>query len=251
MGKLHELLAVEQDLVKETKKVIHEAVEVFRRKELFEGIHKRLDMREEGREAEEREAEEYRELTTTAGEILGAVWIAVGRYYDALIQKESANQEARADIVVGEKTLLEGLPATFLLGMETRLNALRVVYEAIPTLPPGTEWEKDEQKREGAWKAVRPSVKRKTEKVVRHKVLYDATPDHPAQIESWSVDEMIGTFTMEVWSGAVPQAEKLDKLVRLDKLIRAIKRARQRANTVEVKPLEVAKRLSEYINTGK
>lgn len=251
MGKLHELLAVEQDLMREAKKTLDEAIRVFGRKELFTGLHKRLEMIEEGRDAEEKEAEEYAELTTTANEITGAFWIAATRYYDALLQKESANQEATADVIIGEQTIASGLPATFLLGMEARLNTIRALYEAMPTLAPGTVWEPDEQKRTGAWRATRPEIRRKTEKVVKHSVVYKATVEHPAQVETWNVDEMVGTFTTEMWSGAVPQAEKLDKLVRLDRLIRAIKQARQRANTVEVKPLEIGKRLSEYINTGK
>lgn len=52
------------------------------------------------------------------------------RAIDSYYQKEATNQEARADIIIDETTLAMSVPATVLLGLETRLAELRKVYEA-------------------------------------------------------------------------------------------------------------------------
>jgi hypothetical protein len=82
---------------------------------------------------------------------------------------------------------------------------------------------------------------------MKHKVLYDATEEHPAQLETWSEDIPIGKFTETLWSGMLSPAEKSAKLGRIDKLLRAVKKARQRANAVDVVDVTIGKELFNYI----
>lgn len=249
MGKMHELLAVEGNLVGVFTKVVKEASVTFTKKpDHFQEHHKELRMFDSDREYEEAAAEEYKAMVTTVDDKLEYVWGHVTNYVDLLMQKEFTNREATADLEVDGQVIATGLPATFLLSLEQRLTKVRELYETIPTLAPGITWEKDDTRGKGVYKAREPEIRRKTEKAIKHKVLYEATKEHPAQIAEWSEDSHIGDFTTKRWSGMLSSAEKSDLLRRLDKLIMAAKKARMRANTVEVVDTRIGQKLYNYIH---
>jgi hypothetical protein len=252
MGKLHELLAVEGDLEGTFKSILKETEHSFSKKPgLFFGYNKRLEMFSEAASQSQSQSlttpEEVQQITTTVSEKMDYVSTHVTRYFDALLQKEATNQEAKADLIVDGKTIAKDLPATFLLGMESRLKKLRDVLQAIPTLPPGKRWQPDENKGKDVYICPDNEEKFKTARTVKHKVLYDATEHHPAQIERWEETENVGKYVTVHWSGMIPVSKKSDILARIDKLIQAAKKARQRANTTEVKKATIGKQIFEYL----
>jgi hypothetical protein len=247
--RLHEVLAVESDLEGTAKKLIAEASSTFSKKsEHFMGYHKRLMMFDEKRRNEESGSEEHKEIVETVVGKLSYVEKSCIRWIDALLQKESANQEAKADLVVDGETIIEDVPATWLLGMESRLKLIREMYANIPTLAPGVSWVEDKNKGKHIFKSEHTEVKDKTEQVVQHQVIVPATKEHPAQVSTWQGNKKVGVFELDKWTGMVSPATKSNYLERIDKLIRGCKKARQRANQVEVKKLAVAKKIFEYIN---
>lgn len=243
--KLHEILAVEPDLQNVAHKVTEEAKITFiKRPNHFFGFHKRLkNFDDDASDA----PEEHGEITTTVFDKLEYVQEHVARYLDVVAEKERTNQEARADVVIDGKKLLTDMPATFLLGLESKLKRVREMYETIPTLPPGTEWNADPSIGEHVYKARYPEEKTKTMKTFQHKVLYEATDRHPAQIERWEENIPVGTYITERWTGLISSAEKSIYLGRIDRLIRAVKKARQKANNIEIVKMEVGKTLFDYI----
>ncbi|MCY4584178.1 MAG: hypothetical protein OXE50_15490, partial [Chloroflexi bacterium] len=162
-------------------------------------------------------------------------------------QKDTTNQEARANIVVDGVTLAEDVPATFLLGLENHLKRLKPLYEAIPTLQPGVNWSEDSDKGKGVYKAP-PETTFRTEKVRRHEIIVEATEHHPAQTESFSVDVPIARVTNIKTSGMLTPVDKSTLLGRFDALIQAVKRARQRANGTEVINRNIGQMLVGYLN---
>lgn len=245
-GKLHELLAVEADLEGRSRVIMEETRKVFKEKpSLFMGaVRTYIPFTEDGIDY----PEENQSLTTTVDEKLTYACGSVIKYYDALLQKESTNQVAVADLVVDGQVLATGLPATFLLGMETRLKRLREVYAFIPTLSVGTEWKSDEGKGKGVFSMVHPEEKMKTQKTMKSTVLYEATEHHPAQIDKWDEVENVGKYTKHVWCGMVTPARKSELLNRVDTLLQAVKKARQRANSTEVVKSTIGKTLIDFIN---
>jgi len=244
---LHELLAVEGDLEGTHKKILEEAKVTFTKKaDHFFGQHRKLEVfADDGIKY----PEEYKKLETTVQQKLDYMMGAEIRYFDALLGKEATNQTATADLIVDGVTIGTGLPATFLLGMETRLKHLRAVYEVIPTLQPGVAWEKDETMGKGIYKATNPNETLKTETVIEPIVLYEATKEHPAQIKEVSKTRNIGKYVTTIWSGMISPAQKSIVLSRIDKLIRAFKQARQRANMTEVVKRTIGKEIFEFINS--
>jgi hypothetical protein len=244
---LHELLAVEGDLDGAHKKILSETTNTFIKKtEHFMGQHKKLEMFvDDGINY----PEVNKKLDTTVGAKLSHMQKTERRYFDAMLQKEATNQTAIADLIVDGITIATELPATFLLGMETRLKHLRGVYESIPTLQPGVEWEKDPDTGEGIYKTKLPEEKLKTETIVEPVVLYPATKEHPAQVKEMSKVINVGKYVQTTWSGMISPAEKSAYLSRIDKLIRAFKKARQRANTTEVVNKSIGAEIFAYIDS--
>ena len=250
MAKLHELLAVEGDLETTAKKIWTEASVTFSKKAgLFNGSIRRFEPFDENDKTEY--PEERTKLESTVKEKLDYVAESTIRYFDAMLQKERTNQDAKADLIVDGVVIGKDLPATFLLGLETRLKNMRQIFEAIPTLAPGIQWEIDPQERPHVYKRVHPDEKFKTQKTFQSRVLYDAVVKDgvglPAQIEKWEETENVGKYITDQWSGMISSAEKSNLLTKLDKLIREVKKARQRANMAEVHKINIGKEIFNYI----
>ena len=249
MSKLHELLSVEPDLEGKAKKILRETVQVFSKKPaLFMGsLRTYKPFVEDGIDY----PEERQDLTTTVYEKISYTSKNIAKYFDAFLQKEATNQNACADLVVDGVTIAEKVPATFLLGMESRLRTLREMYNAIPTLAVGTEWKEDESKGKGVWVCAHPEETLKSVRTVKSKVLYEATEHHPAQIDKWEEAENVGKYTKIVWSGMLTPAQKSELLERVDNLIQAVKKARQQANCAEVVNRSIGENIFNYILHGK
>lgn len=248
MAKLHEVLAVMTDLETTARNIRDEAIVTFTKKAThFTGYHKTLKMFDELRKAEEEGAEDHKSLVTTVKNKLDYMKSSQVKYLDALWQQESTNQKAKADLVVGDKVIIKDAPAVFLLALESRLKAIRAVFDSAPTLDPSVEWVSDNSQGEGTYKSVHPETSQKQEKQIRHQVLVQPTKEHPAQIEKWFENVVVGTYSTIKYSGAISPGQKSDYLKKIDTLIQATKQARQRANSTQVEKEHFAKALFEYI----
>lgn len=247
MGKLHELLAVEESLAGAAKKIVAEALVTFTKKaDHFQGYVKRYEPFVAGVE-NERPSEE-KAMVTTVRDKLVYTFDAVVPWLDAVLQKEATNQQARADIIVGDDVLATDVPATYLLGLETKLKELREMAEGIPTLQPGIVWEPDpSHEGSGVFKTAHPIERLRTEKVVKPVVLYPHTDKHPAQVKEVTEDVNVGKFIDTHWSGMYTPAQKSELLGRIDTLLRAVKQARQRANCAEVVTSTIGDTLKQFI----
>lgn len=245
MSKLHELLAVMGDTASAAHAILSETENTFLKKpDHFKGQTRSVTFFDESRAGEN--VSETKELVTTIYDKLDHTLGVVGRHYDALLQQESANQEATADLVVNGKTIATNLPATFLLGMETRLKSLREVLLKTPTLEPAIKWTQDEATGANVFISD-PQYNFRTEKEIRHKVLYDATDKHPAQIQQWTEDKPVARIETVHRSGMISPAAKSRMISRLDMMISAVKKARQRANLVEVPDRRIAQEMFDFL----
>ena len=226
-GKLHEVLAVESDLENVYKKVLDETLKAFRSGAMFTAAvrtYQPFEDKPENQLPVERQA-----MATTVPQRLRYTFEHFARFINAVAVKECTNQLAVADVVIDGVVIIEAAPATLLLGLESKLRILRDLYTKIPTLPVNIRWEKSPEHGEDVYRMQHPDKTIRSAKTFKHRVLYEATEQHPAQIEKWEEQGPIGEYVKEVWSGMVSSAEKSKFLGRIDKLIRAVKQARQRA----------------------
>jgi len=247
MAKLHELLAVESDLAGIYNKIIGETKANFTKmKERYFGSVKRVKFRDEDAEPE---ADQRKEMSDTVPNKLDYTAEHIIRYLDAVYQKEVTNMGAKADIIVDDVTIARNVPATFLLGLEKKLKKIRDdVYSNIPTLAPGIKWEIDESIGKDVYKRVHPEETYRTKKIRKNHVLYDATREHPAQVETYTEDERIAKVIEDTWCGMISSAEKSSMITRVDKLLFGVKKARQKANMAEVSEVTIGKEIFDFIN---
>jgi len=243
--KLHEILAVENGVAKTSKKLVLESKKVFDKEHLFSGSLRSLDMFDSNES--HLNTTDFVQLETTVDENLDYSLNAVAQYWDAVVQKDVANQNANADVVYNGKIILENIPSTTLLGLESKLSELRNLLESIPTLPPGIVWEDAEGEKKGVFKAKDSFTQFKTEKDIDFRVLYEATKEHPAQIKEFNVTKNVGKYTTTKWSGMVTPYKKAELLTNLENLISSIKKARQRANNTIVEDKHIGKDLINFI----
>jgi len=251
-SKLHEVIAVEGDLESVYKKILNETATTFTKKaDHFQAFIKTLTFFDDKRNEQEAGVfHEAKEMVTTVQDKLDYMIGSCVNYYDALMQKEGTNQVAKADLEVDGMTIATDVPATWLLGMESRLRTLRGVYECIPTTQPGIKWEVDKSQGNNILRAADPQKTAKTEKEWKIITLAEPTKEHPAQVERVPENHTVGYYVRQDWTGMVTPARKSELLGRIDKLIRAVKKARQRANSTEVVKHDVGRKLFKYINEG-
>lgn len=234
MAKLHEILAVEGDLAGTAKKIMDEARGTFGGKPDHFLAATQTDTYFAEEQANLNTAS-AKAMVTTVDDKLDYIAPVIGRYYDAYFTKEATNQVAVADIMVGGKALWSGVPATVLLGMESKLKELRSVYEAIPTLAPGVFWEADAAAGRGVYRARDSETRFINKRTLTPIELSPATKEHKAQVQAVEVDVPVARREITHQSGMLSPAEKSDLLERIDVLIRAVKVARQKANACDAK----------------
>lgn len=257
--KFHALLAVVPDLENRAKTTLASVLNSFtKRLELFQGYQKSLKMfsvdgsgNEAAIQAVEASGSEFHEVSLTVTEALKNLESDVSNFYKVLAQKEVTNQLATADVLLPDgKMLIEKAPATLLLALESKLDKLREVYQSIPVLKTGTSWVKEDTQREGVFRAMNPEVRIKTENKKRFQETSKATDRHPAQVAAWDENVPVGEFTTQHWSSMLPVHKKTQILDRIDVLIQAVKKARMRANNVDVPEFpDVGKAIFGYLNS--
>lgn len=240
MGKLHELLAVEADLKAKAQSAIARIKHLFGEGQgRLVGQSRTYSPLLDGGEPLPNESTE---LATTIADEIRMLRDPVMDWIDAAIQKEVTNQRTNAEIVLNGKAV--GLPAPALLNLEAKLAELRQIVDAVPVNNPSESWTWDAQV--GHYVS-RERVTYRTQKVTKPVVLYEATKEHPAQVQAVSEDIRVGAWRTVIHSGMISPTRKSEWLNRIDALIRAVKQARQRANDIQVEDVHVGASMFDHI----
>ena len=189
-------------------------------------------------------APDVKRVQTTVPDVLKTVMTEMTRTLDAVRTLDEGNTVARADVVVGGKTILTAVPVGHLLYLESRLDDIATFIDGLPTLDPSEEWKLSDEP--GVYRT-EPSQSYRMAKVFRNHNLAPATDKHPAQVQVYQVDEMIGTFTTVKSSGAVPQSMKAAMAGRAKQLRDAIKMAREEANAIEVEQFKEGESILGFV----
>lgn len=251
MPKLHELLAIEGDHRSQAESCRVDLKNTFEKK----GHHftKKLVTFKSSVEGGQDKVESQLNLQTTIHKELTWISEKISKVLDGGHQIDVANTSAKADIILDDGTiLLLGVPSTSLLRMEHRIVEVRDLVHAIPTLDPAKGFEPDASEGVGIYRA-REVQKTKTNKVQKHIVVVQPTKEHPAQVAVVSEDVPIGYIHEQEWSSLITVADKGDMLDRVERLVRAIKAARARANDIEldVKQNKIGNVVMKYVFDGK
>ena len=241
MTLLNQAVAVRKGIQARVHEATTELHKTLDKAVLFNGFAKKFQPLDE---SGERFPDENQNVQMTASEVVKQIAKSMVELLDVEATVDATNALATASIVVEGVVVADKVPATTLLFLEKQLQLFRSDLRNIPELDPAERWDRDVNTNLFVTK---PQETRRTQKVQKAIVLYPATPEHPAQTQLISEDVTVGQWTMVKVSGAMPKPEKAALVEKADKLIDAVKSAREKANTQEVLKMEVGSKLFDFL----
>ncbi|GGL44715.1 DUF7873 family protein [Planomonospora parontospora] len=241
MTKLNQILAVEKGVKSDVQRKVTDAYHTIQKTPLLSGISRSYQpIDDEG----EQLPPESAKVQVQAEGVLKDVGAALTRLFDVTATKDWANCEARADVRIDGTVLLADVPVTYLLFLEKQLTDLHTLIAKLPTLDPSETWTLDENT--DTWRT-EPVKTTRTKKVPRNHVLSEATDKHPAQVQVYNEDVVVGYWTKVSFSGALPQRRVNELLGRVQKLQDAVKYAREEANGIEITDRRIGATVFGYL----
>ena len=158
--------------------------------------------------------------------------------------QETANASAKADVVVDGVTILADVPVTYLLFLEKQLVEEGPFIANLPVLNPAVEWTLDVATgnyRSDPVQTIKTRKKRIVQEITKATDKFAAT----AQVFEDTVPE--GTWTKTDFSGAIPETRRKELTDRVDKLLQAVKFAREKANSAAVVDQKAADKVFGYL----
>lgn len=239
--KLNQILAIEKGEKSRSYSDLTKLHKAAQKADLFNGFDKTYRKLDD-------DGEDYPPQTQiirlSAPKVLDGIEIALSELFNIEASKDWANCDAKADVTVDGHVLLEDAPATFLLFLEKQLSDLSTFVQKMPTLDSAESWLLDPNS--DTYKTAITST-HKSKKVQKPIVLYDATPNHPAQTQLITEDVVVGYWDTTKQSGALPIPRKTELLRRIDTMSKAVKQARTAANNTSCEKRSVASAIFGYL----
>lgn len=241
--KLNQIIAVRQGVQSQTERTVTALHHRLQKGEPLSGIErvytKRFDQ----------DADlppERKHVQVLADEALAEAAGAWTRMWDvtAAVDFTNASGAARADVVVDGQVLVADAPVSYLIFLEKQLNDVRTFIDKLPVLDPAYEWSREHDS--APWRT-RPAETTSTRKVPKNHVRAEATERHPAQVDVYQEDVVVGFWSTVKLSGAVPARRVAELRQRITVLIDAVKVARETANMADVVDPKPASGVFDYL----
>ena len=239
--KLNQAIAVEKGVKARAKADLTEAYHVAQKAELFVGFNKSYEKIND--QGEDLPAEQKR-VQYRADELIRSVSRTVAEVIDSQATIDYANTKAKADINLSGTVIIKDVPVTHLMFLEHQLDNLRTFINSLPELDEMDDWSKDDQS--GLFKSAATKTHR-TKKVAKAIVLYEATKEHPAQAQLVQEDILVGYWNQVKHSGGIEKGRKAILRDRVENLIKAVKFAREEANSIDAEKISIGSAIFEYL----
>ena len=239
--RLNQIIAIEKGIKSQALRDLTDAHKTLQKTALLSGISRTYRSKDEEGEVFPPESTK---VQVNVEEIIRETTDIMTKLFDITATKDWANNKARADVVVDGQTIVKDVPVTYLLFLEKQLTDLHTFIKNLPTLDAGESWEYDPS---SDCFATEPLQTTKTKKVPRNHVKAEATEHHPAQVEVYYEDIVVGYWKTIKFSGALPAKRVNELLQRIQKLQHAVKFAREEANSIEVEEQKIGKRVFDFL----
>jgi hypothetical protein len=241
MPKLNQIIAISAGKKAQAHKTVTEAYQNLQKTAQLEGISRTYKPRDD--EGEQLPPEK-KLVQLKVKDAVRSVVAALTELFDVVATQDQANCLARADVTVDGVAVLKDVPVTTLLFLEKQLVDIHTFVEKLPALDPGETWNYNPDVDYHASDAYQTT---KTRKVLKNHVKAEATKEHPAQVETYTEDVIVGYWTTVKFSGAIPAREKNEILDRVHRLQEAVKSAREEANSMAVEPEKIGIAVLQYV----
>lgn len=228
MPKLNQIIAVEKGIKSRVYSEITEINKAVQKPDLFNGFNKSYEAKDD---ADDKLPPEGKRVQFTVKEVLRNIERLSTELMDVTAKKDWTNCIAKAAVSVDGKEIIPPAPVSYLLFLEKQLTDFHTIAKSLPLLDEAEDWKKDENS--GLMKTAGTQTHR-TKKVPKVITLVQPTVEHPGQAHLIQEDIIAGFWTQIKQSGAMPKPEKMALLERIEKMLRAIKEARESANMQDV-----------------
>lgn len=241
MPKLHQILAVSNGKKTQTQQVITQLYHFLQQTQLFQGLARTYRPRDDDGEELPPEGKRVQQRADVLLDDAAKQWTLL---FDSVATMDAGNTQAKADVIVDGHLVLEKVPVTTLLFLEKQLTDIHAFTQKIPTLDPAFSWQ---------WNAdancytAEPVETTRTKKILENHIKYDATKEHPAQVETFTSDVVVGYWKKTDFSGAMPEEDRTALAKRVYKLREAVITAREAANGLEVTQKSIGKAVFDFL----
>jgi hypothetical protein len=241
MARLNQIIAVEKGVKSRSLQELTEAHHQLQKPQLLTGISRVYRPKDE--EGETLPPESSR-VQVRAEEAIRKTAEIMTKLFDVTATKDYTNTRARADVTVDGRVLLKQVPISYLLFLEKQLVDIHTFIKKLPTLDPSETWVFDPS---ADCFATEPVQTVRTKKIPRNHVKAEATEKHPAQVEVYHEDVVVGYWKTIKFSGALPQKRVNELLERVERLQASVKFAREEANQTEVEEQKLGEKLFQFL----
>jgi predicted transcriptional regulator len=234
MAQLNQIVAVEKGVKSRTNRELSELYKDLQKNVPMSGITRTY--RPKNEDGDQLPSETTR-VQFSVDDLTTKLASTLGNLVNVTFTKELGNTEAKADVVVEGNVILESVPVGMLLFLEKMLQDVHTFVTHIPVLDAAESWSYDSST--NTYKSATVDTAR-TKKVPRNHVKAEATDRHPAQVEMYYEDVVVGFWSTTKFSGALPQETKDRYLKNVTALRDAVKYAREQANALPVEDQHIA-----------
>ena len=247
--RLHQVIALVSSKKNRAKTVLTEAYKQIQKPDTFSGLSRSYVPKDDdpSKPTGEQLPPEYKPVQRRVSELLmknGQLRSSLVEMFDIVLSQDVGNQKAWADVVVGDEVVLINVPAVTLIFLEKQLTDLVTFIEALPVLDSADNWSYDEA---ACIYRTSSTASVKTKKVPRAFVKYEATKEHPAQVEVVNDDMIVGTWNSHKLSGAITVQKREEWLEKARLLKEAVVLAREKANSVEVDEVKIGGKILSFV----
>lgn len=241
MPRLNQIIAIEKSVKSKSHQELTEAHHSLQKSALLSGLSRTYRPKDEEGEQLPPEATK---VQVKVDEILRKTADIMTELFDVTATKDWANCKACADVMLDGKVILSKVPVAYLLFLEKHLADIHTFIKKLPTLDASETWVLDAS---ADCYATEPVQTVKTKKIPRNHVKAEATEKHPAQVEVYYEDVIVGYWKTVKFSGALPAKRVNELLERVEKLQQSVKFAREEANNVQIEEQKIGRSVFSYL----
>ena len=244
--KLNQILAIEKGLKSHGYGDFTKMHQGIQKEAAISGIARTYEVQNEGDVVLPSESTQ---VQVRVKDVMKDVQIKLTELFDVVATKDFSNCNAKADIVIDADsdkpyTLIKDVPVSYLLWVEKQLNDIYTFVKGFPVLAQTEQWTWNEN--QNCYSSV-PAKTKVTKKISRPFVKYEATKEHPAQVDVVIEDEIVGFWTTIKFSSALPAKEVEAMKNKVQQLQKAVKFAREQANSIEVTQMKLGERILGFV----
>ena len=240
-SRLSQVIAVEKQVKSRVNSEGAELHKSNQKADLFNGMNRTYDRKDEDGEELPPEQKLVQHRAQENLTLWSRLWTEL---LDVVATKDWGNLGAKADLVVEGETLVKDAPVTYLIWLEKQLEDFRTFVANLPVLDPGKAWKWDPASSLSVTEPIRTARHKKVPRVL---LKVEASEHHPGQAEIVHDDILVGYWSNVSLSGALPDSRRRRLLERVDSLRKAVKEAREEANSIKVDQVAVGTALCNWL----